>query len=512
MGSSSGAGIQEITSIDGSVTITNPTGPTTDLSVTVNSNPSQGPVNTINTADGAGAWIASSWTLSGNELGNTGGPAEFFANLGEYFFRDENSNDWRLPVIRPQPGAVLMGGQGPGFAFTEFNSGLTYVQASGPGANSELQLAGSGGAGSLYNAESNGVPIVQVGYDQLLDIGVLRGLTNRPLVFENQGVVLARFTNIADFDAAPVGASLIKANANSATWAVVGGGGSPAAPFQSVQFNDAGSFGGSASWITAQGGGDFFQLMAPTALGGVAGLLLAQSQAGGGLAKGGVAYNETDDTVTVEATGGADLDLEVDGVGQVRFNGSEDFDGAAVGTVLTKIDAQTAGWRPGGGGGGGGLGIRMFPLALANDTYFFGNGGDGVFEAIGAIAPSDGTVNRLLVWLQQAGSGTFNVGLYDSTGALIQTSTDGYKAPVAGANIFTIPDTALNGSEVYYLGCCSRLNGAQFRGVTGALSGGPTPFIAIRDQNGNGGASMRASFDPNSGSTNTRMYGVIGNT
>ena len=196
----------------------------------------------------------------------------------------------------------------------------------------------------------------------------------------------------------------------------------------------------------------------------------------------------------------------------LRLDGTGNFDAAAVGTVLTKTGPNSAQMLPVPGGGGGGLGIRTLPLALANDTYFFGNGGDGVFQCCGVIVPSDGTVNALLVYLNQAGSGTLNVGLYDNTGTLIATSLDGYKAPVVGSNIFSIPSTALNGSDVVYIGCCSRLNGSQFRGVTGALVGGPTPFVAIEDQNGNAGASMRASFNPNSGSTSDRLYGLIGQT
>ena len=167
----------------------------------------------------------------------------------------------------------------------------------------------------------------------------------------------------------------------------------------------------------------------------------------------------------------------------------------------------------GGGGGSGLLGQEIYPAALIQTGKFFGSQPDGVFRSLGFIASGAYTVNRLAIYIVQTGSGTLNLGLYDQNGNLLAGSTDGFKAPIVGTNIFTIPNTVLTGMQRHYIGVCSRLNGSQFGTWVGGLTSSPTPHLFIEDVNGNAGATMRATFNINSGqlpAPGDRQWGIAG--
>ena len=163
-----------------------------------------------------------------------------------------------------------------------------------------------------------------------------------------------------------------------------------------------------------------------------------------------------------------------------------------------------------GGGGATADGQENMPFVLANEPIpglFFGSTPDGIFRSLGMIVHNAMTVTRLGVYFMQAGSGTFNLGLYDNTGTLLAGSS--FKGPVTGVNEFTIPATAITSLDFYYVGMTSRLNGTQMRGITNALTGGPTPHAYTEEINGNAGTTMRGSFNINNASLGDALWCII---
>lgn len=156
------------------------------------------------------------------------------------------------------------------------------------------------------------------------------------------------------------------------------------------------------------------------------------------------------------------------------------------------------------------LAQEVFPFGVNNGQVAFGSA-EGVFRSLGFLTTGQIlAANVMACNLDVAGTGTLNMGLYDEDNQLIAESISGFKAPIAGLNIFPFLPVDLDPLMAYYIGITSRLTGAQFTGYTGGIAGIPTPRRFIEEATGNAGPSMRASFDPTNAAQTDRAWAIVG--
>jgi len=181
-------------------------------------------------------------------------------------------------------------------------------------------------------------------------------------------------------------------------------------------------------------------------------------------------------------------------------------------------DSATNSWRPGAQGSGGGSGeSETFPISLGEQgrTAWSGFPTAGRFFATAFISSASFTLNRLATYVVQGNTGTLGMALYDNAGNIVAPgaqSWDGVSSAFnnisPGFNVFDVQTPALIAAEqLYYIGMTFRTNGVQYLSCENRINTG-TPLFGVEDDNGNAGANMRNTFNPNSNGRTYRYWGA----
>jgi hypothetical protein len=105
------------------------------------------------------------------------------------------------------------------------------------------------------------------------------------------------------------------------------------------------------------------------------------------------------------------------------------------------------------------------------------------------------------VWITQAGTGTFSLGIYDSSLALVASVT-GVSGGSTGLTSGTLSSGyALTAGSLYYFAVGGTINGAAMLGMTSRYTSN-TPYVSKQDINA---TSLPSTFSGGS-STSTRIW------
>lgn len=531
VGFSSGGGITEITSLDGSVTITNPTGPVVDLSVAVTPAVPGGLNGAIQFND-AGSFGGRNWfTLNdaGRQIafdgGNVAGSGPIVSGFNQATFvgsaitgANWNSSNWTSVSWNAIPGVGT-------WAVSQFGS----YSWSGPGAGVGADWTASALENLTWEAEPGAAGVVThrdfIGWDYQAaggPISWLGGSSWSSTVTGNHAISAgANFLAQAAADATvqSTGATARLAGVGSTVEAgadLVLNGGTDALIWPATD-GTAGQIlttdgAGNLSWAASAGGSPSVGSAKLNQSNGAGGWSDTQwSVAGGGYAlvsaAGGAGQIQSTNGLVVRGGTGALLDtvsgpvlIAPAGDLQLQASGGDVMswpiaDGSS-GDVLTTDGAGGMSWQPAGGAGADGAQTMSLADVSGTLTVWAGAGGGFGNAYLVALFVEHTTepLQNLVALVTQApgGAGGIGAAIYDSTGARLATTA--ITPPALGVN--TIPlatgiGTVLAGGTLYYLGVYSNQNGAvlaQAQGTPSVPAGVPPLGFQVPNSGSIGGA------------------------